>query len=254
MRGHLRALADTLRLPVACSLFLVAASAVTAPSQAYANQELIPTKAEYKASYKKGIPIRGTAVRELKQLEDGSWSYNFDVNSFIVDINERVNFQWVNDYIRPTNYSYERSGWVKDKKATVDFDWTKMSVRNNVENKPWSMTIPEQTLDKLSYQLQLRLDLAKGITDLTYKVADGGHLKEFVFSVIGEEKLDTRLGKIDCIVVEKVRKPDSDRQTRLWFAKDWNYLLVQMVQIEPDGEKYEIYLEKAKVGDRVIKP
>ncbi len=39
----------------------------------------------------------------------------------------------------------------------------------------------------------------------------------------------------------------------LWFAKDWNYLLVRLSQIESDGQHYEIVLKDATMdGEPVI--
>ncbi len=226
-----------------------------------ANQEsgkislpLAPSRAEYRATYKKGIPIRGSAVRILEPLADGEWQYRFDVSSFIVDISETLHFQWNGGQLLPLKYQYQRSGWIKGKESMADFDWGHQQVRYDIDNHSTTLDIPALTLDRLGYQLQLRLDLAGGKKEMSYLVADKGHLRPYVFAVVGTEELPGEPSAIPCVVVEKVREPDSERKTRLWFAQNQDYLLLKMTQVEPDGEKYEIVLQTAEVSGRVFEP
>ncbi|WP_020408243.1 DUF3108 domain-containing protein [Hahella ganghwensis] len=215
---------------------------------------LLATRAEYRASYKKGVPIRGSAIRTLEKLENGDWQYRFDVSSFIVDISETLHFQWNDSQLLPIKYNYERSGWVKSKQSNASFDWQSKQVRYDINNDSRTISIPPLTLDRLGYQLQLRLDLARGKEEMHYTVADKGRLREFVFAVTGEESLQGENSSFPCVVVEKIREPDSSRQTKLWFAQQQGYLLVKMSQVEPDGEKYQIVLQKAQVGDQIFEP
>lgn len=212
--------------------------------------ELIPYTAEYRAQFETGVAIKGKAVRKLVQAKDGSWEYHFNVDSFIADIRESVRFDWQDDHIVPEDYRYSLSGfWIKDRYARVDFDWQAMQVRNEVKNKPWYMDVPHGALDKLGYQLQLQMDLSMGKREMRYQVADGGKLKDFPFKVLGSEVLDTPFGKAEALIVEKVRAPEKKRHTKMWFAKNWQYLLVKMQHVESDGERYEIKLNKAQIGD-----
>ena len=71
--------------------------------------------------------------------------------------------------------------------------------------------------------------------------------------MVGEDRVTTRAGQFDAVEVERVRDPDSKRQTTLWFAKDWNYLLVRLSQMETDGQHYRIRLKEATVnGEPVV--
>src|SRR5690606_25311192 len=78
---------------------------------------LFPWRAEYQAAYKSGIPINGSAVRELKRQADGTWLYNFDVGSFFLKIDERTTLRWEDATVVPLSYKYRRSGWVKTREA-----------------------------------------------------------------------------------------------------------------------------------------
>ncbi|UZE95006.1 DUF3108 domain-containing protein [Alkalimarinus alittae] len=206
--------------------------------------ELKPSKAKYSASFKSGIPINGTATHTLIKLSNNIWRYQFNVDSFFADVNEFVYFQYTDGKVVPITYHYERNGWaVNDRRATLEFNWNEHKVLNDVQGIPWSMGIPDNAVDKLGYQLQIKLDLMAGKEDLVYQVADGGYLKEFHFSIEGEETIKTELGKVTAVVVKKVRSESDNRDSTLWFAKELDYLLVKLIQIEADGERYEINIK-----------
>jgi len=208
----------------------------------------------YGATIKHGIPIQGTAKRVIVRHADGTWEYRFDVDSFLADIHEWVIFHYTGSHVVPLHYHYELTGWaVPDRNTRLDFDWQTMHVRNDVRNKPWRMKIHPGVLDRLGSQLQLRQDIKAGRKELLYYVADGGELKDYRFAVVGPEMLKTRkVGTVRTLKVREVRDPGAQRKTDLWFAPGWDYLLVKLVQVEPDGTRYEIYLDHAQIPGRRI--
>ncbi len=208
-------------------------------------QTLTPHAASYTARIKKGISMNGTAIRELKPLGEGKWVYRFDVDSTIADIKESVVFDWSGSQVLPTQYNYELSGFfVRDRQQDVQFDWQRQLAKGQHDGKQWQVKLPPKALDRLGYQLQLLMDVALGKTDMQYEVVHKGKLRDNHFQVIREERIDSVLGEIDSIVVEKVRAPDKKRETLLWFAKDDHSLLLKMTQKEEDGEEYEIILKE----------
>ena len=215
---------------------------------------LNPVHSVYRASLEKGIPFKGQATRSIEQRKDGSWDFSFNVDSFFAHIRESVHFRWNGYQVIPLHYEYALTGWaVPDRGAVLDFDWKKKQVRNDVKNKPWFMDIHEGVLDRLGFQLQLRQDLKAGKRHMVYDIADGGKLKNYEFAVVGEEDLDTHEhGRVHTIKVDQVRDPGKKRETHLWFAPQWDYLLVRMIQIEGDGTKYEIYLDNARLPNKKI--
>jgi hypothetical protein len=59
---------------------------------------------------------------------------------------------------------------------------------------------------------------------------------------------------IDAIKVERVRDPTQNKRiTVMWFAKDWDYLLVRLQQVETDGKEYNIMLLDGKVNGKTVK-
>ncbi|MYM65000.1 DUF3108 domain-containing protein [Pseudomaricurvus sp. HS19] len=204
-----------------------------------------PFSADYKARYGS---LSVDASRSLTMGKDRQMEFRFAARHWLADIDERSLAQWDDEHfqLRPQTYSYNRTGLGRDRTALLTFDHDQGKVTNNVQNKPWSMDVPTDVQDKLSYQLQLRADLINGKELMEYQVADGGRLKTYRFAVEGEEVIDTPVGRLNTVRVKRLRK-DNDRVTLIWLARDWDYLIVRIQQTEDDGKYYEINLTSAKL-------
>lgn len=148
--------------------------------------------------------------------------------------------EWVyhDNTLRPIRYSYDRNGSKRERHVKLNFDWNKMRVTNEINNEPWSMEIPNGTMDKLLYHLAVMHDLQQADLPLTYQVADGGTLKSYTFKELGRETLKTSLGTFNTI---KLLRPGR-RDTTLWCAEELNYLPVKIIQ-EEDGSKLTLKLK-----------
>lgn len=193
-----------------------------------------------------------TVTNRLTQTADNQFDLLFNAESIIGSITEQSKMQWnpVQQTIQPLDYRYNRRGLGKDRTAELSFDWINNSVTNKVQKTSWQMDIAQKVQDKLSYQIQMQQDLLNGQKNFTYQIADGGRLKEYKFTTMGEEMLDTPLGKVNTIKVKRSRENDT-RITYAWLAKDWNYLLVRLQQ-EEKGDAYTIYIHKATLDGKVI--
>lgn len=199
------------------------------------------------------LGFKVTVTHSLKELDDGTHEMRFFARSWFASINEvsRLRIDEEKNQIIPLHYKYERRVMGRDRDAELTFDWDKKTVTNNVQNTSWKMDIAQRVQDKLSYQLQLQQDLINKRKSLVYQIADGGRLKEYGFEIVGDEILETPLGKVNTVKVKRSREND-DRVTYAWLAKDWDYLLVRLQQ-EEDGDAYTIYLGKAQVNGKDIK-
>ncbi|WP_166264893.1 DUF3108 domain-containing protein [Marinobacter caseinilyticus] len=205
-------------------------------------------QSSYSAAIDKGLAINGSAKRILQPQPDGTWLYQFKVDSFIADIDESVRFRWQDNRVIPLKYRYKLSGFmIKDRERAINYDWNTMTASGHYRGKAFKMDLKPGALDPLGYQLQLMQDIKAGKTSVHYSVTDKGSYDEDRFAVLGEEVLTTRLGQQRTIKAEKVRDPDSKRTTLLWFAPELDYLLVRLVQTETDGTRYEINVRDADI-------
>lgn len=214
--------------------------------------ELTPFTASYAADMKM-IPVNGEAIHSLTQNADGTWNLSFTAGMFVARLSEESTLRLKEDRVVPLSYKYERRGLGRSRETTQVFDWDTGIVSGLHKGETFTLPIEPELLDKTTYQLALQRDLMDGRKDMTYRVVDGDDIDEYHFRVVGDDRVTTRAGQFDAVEVERVRDADSKRQTTLWFAKDWNYLLVRLSQVETDGQHYRIMLKEATVnGEPVI--
>ena len=211
---------------------------------------LAPYEARYTASMSKGVSLNGEGVRELTDQGNNVWLYRTDVDSFIADINESLIFRWENGQVIPLRYRYHLSGFlIKDRKQSIDFDWQAGTATGSYRGEKFEVELRDKTLDPLGYQLQLHQDLKAGKRDVTYQVLDKGDYDDDRFAVIDEDSLSDNGRTMNTLKAEKVRDEDSKRQTLMWFDPARDYLLVRLLQVEPDGSEYELKLKDATLAD-----
>ncbi|MFC6635086.1 DUF3108 domain-containing protein [Microbulbifer taiwanensis] len=209
--------------------------------------ELKPFSATYSASFN-GIGV--TAERRLSG-GNSSWRLDFSADSLFANIEEYSRFGSEQGHLVPQHYEYHKTGLGRDRHTVLNFEPGRVV---NVSNAKRTLeNAPKGVLDKISYQLQLALDVAAGKKTLEYLVADGRKIRDYKFAVAGKETLQTPLGSIETIKVQRLRDGDSERETVIWFAPQWNYALVKLMQQEEDGKTYQISLTKLSIDEKSIK-
>lgn len=210
---------------------------------------------DFEASYQlnRGSLRIGTMVVTLKTDKDGnyryqsrSWPVRWISWLFKDKLFETSHGRIIDGQIWPNRYHYLRTGGSREREAILSFDWDNMTVENNIQDSPWKMDIPEGTLDKLVAQLGMMFALAGNKTEITFRIADGGKLKEYRFKVLGHETLELPAGRFDTIKVTKLRN-NKKRETYIWCAPQLNYLPVRIWQREKDEAIYQSDLENFAV-------
>jgi len=152
------------------------------------------------------------------------------------------------DRFRPEHYRHWRYN-ADGRELTVTFDWEKGRAAIDSDDKPWSMPIPEDALDKLVVLLALRLDLMRGVQRLSYPVADGGKLKTYAYQIGGRREIETPAGTWQAIEVTRT-KDAAPPDYRLWLAPELSYLPLR-VEREENGALYRMELNAmGESGDR----
>ena len=210
----------------------------------------------FEASYSAtmgNVPMDGTAERKLVRQPDGTWQLTFNAEMLFYSFSEQSQFTLdENNRIQPISYQLKKGALGKDRQASVKFDWKRKQADSREDNDQWKLAIHPGDLDKISYQLQLQEDMRQGRKDLHYQVVNENERDNYQFLVENEETLDTPLGPIKTIRL-KMQRDNNKRQTWIWLAKDWNYMLVKLRQLEKNKE-YVITLKEASVEGKALKP
>jgi hypothetical protein len=193
----------------------------------------------------------GSSVRTLRTVDNGNFVYESATQASGViawllpdHVEETTTWSYNDGMPRPLEYLYLRHGGHKNRSIRVSFDWTHNTVTNDVQggnsSGTWHMPVPPDTQDKLLYQLSIIHDLQNGRRQLHYHVADGGkRLKSYDFAIQGEEDLDTALGRLKTVRLERI---GDERDTTVWCAPSLFYIPVQIEQHEADGSQLTMYI------------
>ena len=209
------------------------------------------TLPDFEASYilKRGSLRIGSSTIELRTGNEGSYLYESRswptrwVAWLLKDrLHESSRGNITATGLRPDTYHYLRSGGSREREADLSFDWEQNLVSNLVEGSRWEMEVPTGTIDKLASQLGMMLALQQDKEDVTFMVADGGHLKEYRFKVIGHETVEVPAGTFETVKITKLRD-NKNRVTYVWCAPALNYLPVRIFQRETDDAEYTSDLE-----------
>jgi hypothetical protein len=99
-------------------------------------------------------------------------------------------------------------------------------------------------IDQHSLTIALMSDLRAGKgKSFAYPALTKGKLETMRFKVIGDAVLDTALGKLNCVRVERIRDSADGKTTRIWFAKDRNYAPVLIQELDSGGDDIEMRIQ-----------
>lgn len=213
-----------------------------------------PFQLVYRASSR---GLSATAERRLVRSEDDHFILSNSMTVRVAGIRmgsvtERSDMRWQNQSLLPQAYLYQQTG-IGGTIETVDFDWAALTAASSEEDEDWTLPLTPGVWDKLGYQLQLSRELmVRSQGDFEFQVLDTDEIEPMLYRVSGEEVLDTTVGKLNTLRLDRVRAPESRRQTTFWLARDWEMVLVKLVQVSGSGAETTLRLEHGQLGDREI--
>jgi hypothetical protein len=113
--------------------------------------------------------------------------------------------------ITPLHYQYSLTG-ISNESKLIAFDWQTMLAVSSETLKSWTIDLSTNTQDPLSYQLVLPQYLANQTGSLfEIPIVDGADIEIQRFRIIGEEVLDSAIGSLNCVIVERIKEVDDKR-------------------------------------------
>ena len=137
-----------------------------------------------------------------------------------------------NHYL-PLQYTYSIDGRPNSKKEYL-FDQELKQVSMQYDEKSRTVALTDDVLDENTLILQIARDARKLGTalDKDYKIADKGKIKIRRFYAIRTELLETPLGKIETLKIERAKRGKIDRI--MWLSSE-HYFLPVKTNIVKDG-------------------
>ncbi len=190
-----------------------------------------PYTAIYQAMYK-NFPLQAT--HRLEQSGD-DWHFSSIASGFFGQIEENSTFAYNDKGITPKHYIYRRSVLGQNRETEITYNQKKKIAAGSKGNKLFKVPLKGGELDNGTYILALADDLARGYNEPCYDVVSEDGAELFCFRVTGKETIKTTLGKLDTVVVERLRKPSSPRHTQFWFAPSLHYAIAKLEHQEKKG-------------------
>jgi uncharacterized protein DUF3108 len=223
-------------------LFVFSLIGTLISTAAYAEPPIAAFQQQFRLS-SSGIPFSIKADRRLEYRGDGIWAMTISADNWLGEVEETTIFSWQQCTPLSNYYGYKRQGMGKERHAQMFFNHQTGHARVLRAAQESHYPINTNTTDKLSHTLALQCLLSQGSDDLSMDIADERGLDRIEYRHVGEEVLNTPAGKFATVKIERIREPGSSRQTSMWFAKNYGYALVQMVQDE-DNKQHTMTLKK----------
>ncbi len=226
-----------------CWLVLMALAGDTS-----AASTLNPYEAIYKANVN-GLPV--TITSTLETTAEG-YRISTAADNFLGKLREHERFHLVGEHIVVDEYEYQRALLGSERLERLVVDRGQGIARYRRDDRARDIPLTPDLLGPMSYQVQLRRDLAAGDAEFSYRVMHRGKVKEYHFEREGTEPVALPSGAVEAVRVRRVRD-DNDRETVFWMAPTFDFQLIKLRQIE-EGERYELLLAELRAagasGDR----
>jgi hypothetical protein len=89
---------------------------------------------------------------------------------------------------------------------------------------------------------------------MNFWLVDEDEVKLQEFRVLPKEMLETSLGCLETIPVERIRSSESTRYTRAWHAPALQYLTVRLEHGKTDGDQMEMRIAELQMAGQPYTP
>ena len=231
-------------------ILLMALAGINQAQAAETSTALMPFSAEYRISVNRiPTPIRAELVLEATDQPD-RYRMEFKVDSMLMKNTETTVFDWNQCEPETQQYRHEFRGFGRRRHHQMDFFWddpaqiVTTSYKGRQDPEFEAFEIPEGTLDDLTMLLKTRCLLTQGQEFYEVTSAYGSGTRDHRVRVVGSETLDTPMGELETMMIERARERDlrreSDRHTMFWVAPALDYMLVRVRHVEDSGLYGEI--------------
>jgi hypothetical protein len=163
-----------------------------------------------------------------------------------------------NGRFRPLRFEHEVTVAGIGSEWSALFDWPKDTVTVLQDNKTIELGLQGQALDGLSLKLEMQRLLRDGQVGsegkLQFLLLDEDQVKQQTFRVLPGEMLETSLGCLETIPVERIRSATSTRFTRAWHAPALDYLTVRLEHGKTDGDQMEMRIAELQQAGQAVVP
>lgn len=128
--------------------------------------------------------------------------------------------------LKPEIYREQRGQEAKHN-YIAQFDYAHNTLTYGRVSKTSTVELPPGTQDQLSFAYQLALNAPFSSNPIRLSVV-GKKLGRYTLNVVGEESIDTEMGRLRTLHLSRVRERKKDEGVDIWLALDHHYLPVKV--------------------------
>jgi hypothetical protein len=199
--------------------------------------------ADYEIYY--GEILLGKANYRFSNPKDNYYRLDFVSDlRFLIFSDERVvssELIYEDPHLLPSYYSHDRKGTGRDYFEEIRFDRLENVIHSAYKKESKEFVYEKDIVDGLTVQLQMMLDLQRGIKQPKYKIIDVNKIREREFSFVGEETINIQNVDYHSVIYQVVRD-NNRRKTQMWFSPERHYLPLKMVHFSKGKKKFNARL------------
>jgi hypothetical protein len=162
----------------------------------------------------------------------------------LTSVVEESQVRWEADHPVPLRYQYKQEG-LNTRSRSIVFDHQTHTATFNVDDRKGTLAIDGPLYDELSSYFAIREQLVAGAKDIMFEAIDKDTIKTYRYQVGEEAMLETALGKFLAVKLTRIRDDNPKRQTEIWVAKNYDFILLKLVQAEPGDHTIRLDITRA---------
>ena len=151
----------------------------------------------------------------------------------------------------PLSYSMRQTGYI-DKSENIEFDWVQSIATISTAEQSQTVKIEDEIFDKLSHQLNIHSDIRKTTNKISFNIIDESGIKEYQYTVLGYEDIETPLGQFPSIKIERELPKSSSRSVIFWLSSEWEGVLLKMDQMINSIITVTLEIQEGRVNGKSI--
>jgi len=151
----------------------------------------------------------------------------------------------------PLSYSMRQTGY-RDKSEDIEFDWVQSIATISTADQSQTVRIEDEIFDKLSHQLNIHSNIKKTTNNISFNIIDESGIQEYQYSVLGYEDIETPLGQLPSIKIERNLPKSSSRSVVFWLSSEWEGVLLKMDQMINGAITVTLEIQEGQVNGKSI--
>jgi hypothetical protein len=148
--------------------------------------------------------------------------------------------------IRPSHYEYRIDKRPQDG-FSLDFDWAARKVRTVKDGRVTVRDLPEIAYDRFGLQQAIRLWVMQQAdttrrSEAEFVSVDDKDINHYRFAILGHEKVETPVGIIDAIRVDRI--DSQTRSTHSWVAPSRDYHVIKVESLNRGDVELKMLVNK----------